>query len=85
MYVGCPPIVGWTKYGSKWYGLSNMLMTFNDAKDYCGLHADGATLATVATAADFNNVITALGVFFRAHMPNVYSCRIKHGVLYVLE
>ncbi len=37
-------------------------MTFTgDAKDFCGLHAEGATLASVASAADFNSVITALG------------------------
>lgn len=39
-----------------------MEMTWDDnAQSFCGLHADGAKLASVATAADFNNVITALG------------------------
>ncbi len=52
---------GWTRYGSKWYGMSDMTMVWDDAKDFCSLHADGAELASVATAADFNNVITAVG------------------------
>ncbi len=59
--TGCPQDLHWTRYGTKYYGISWETYDYDDAKAYCAAH--GGKLASIATEGGFNAVATAVSEY----------------------
>ncbi len=58
-HAGCPTDPMWTRYGSKYYGMSDDKFHYSAAGAYCS--ARGGKLASIHTEEGFTAVATAIG------------------------
>ncbi len=71
----CPFDPMWTRYGSKYYGISDAEMTYSEAGAYCA--ARGGKLASIHSEEGFYMVATAVGEL--EGMPKVHLLQIVTG------
>ncbi len=71
----CPFDPMWTRYGSKYYGISDVEMTYSEAGAYCA--ARGGKLASIHSEEGFYMVATAVGEL--EGMPKVHLLQIVTG------
>ncbi len=71
----CPFDPMWTRYGSKYYGISDVEMTYSEAGAYCA--ARGGKLASIHNEEGFYMVATAVGEL--EGMPKVHLLQIVTG------